>query len=94
MNAPMTCPVCGSSALFHSRRQRKDGLRRLLFLSAYRCRACGHRHFRVNLIAVATTAAIALVAAALLGAGDIAWTRHAHQGSVSYPSAPATPGDA
>ena len=73
----MSCPKCGRNALFHSRRQRTDGLLRLLIFSAVRCRVCGHRHFRINALAVAAMAAVLLALATLVGAGEAAWTHHA-----------------
>ena len=73
----MTCPGCGSGALFHSRRRRKDGLLRLLFFSAFRCHACGRRHFRIDLVAVAAAAAVVLTAGAFVGVGEVVLTHHA-----------------
>ena len=76
------CPKCGSSAVFHSRHRQKDGLRRLLFYSALRCHACGHRYFSVNflspaVIAVALVAAAVLIPAALIGLRKATWLHQA-----------------
>ena len=73
----MTCPGCGSGALFHSRRRRKDGVLRLLFFSAFRCHACGQRHFRIDLVAVTAAAVIVLTSVALVGVGEVVLTQHA-----------------
>ena len=88
MTSSATCPKCGSSALFQSRRRRGDGLLRPLFFSAMRCHACGYRHFRINVIAVAAVAAV-LLSATLVGVGEVAWMRHAQQHAL--PIAPAQP---
>jgi len=77
MTAYPTCPNCGSSALFHSRRQRADGFLRLWIFSAIRCHLCGHRHFRVNVFAVAAMVAVVLAAATFVGVGEIATAHHA-----------------
>lgn len=77
MSAHMDCPKCGSAAVFHSRRRRADGLLRPLLFSAFRCHACGHRHFRINVVAVA--AAVLLISAMFIGVGEVIWTRHAEQ---------------
>lgn len=82
MATSSTCPKCGSSAVFHSRHRRKDGLRRLLFYSALRCHACGHRYFSINFIsptaiAVALLALAVLIPAAFIGLGNVSWLHHA-----------------
>lgn len=71
MTSSTNCPQCGGGALYYSRRRRKDGLLRLMFGSAYRCHACGHRHYRINPVAVATTAAVLLLVALFVGVGEI-----------------------
>jgi hypothetical protein len=58
-------------SLYYSHRRRKDGLLRLLFGSAYRCYACGHRHHRINPVALAKTAAVLLLLALFVGVGEI-----------------------
>lgn len=80
MTPSMTCPRCGSSAIFHSRRLRGECRLRPLFFSAFRCHACGHRHSRISLIAVAAVMAVVL-SATLIGLGEAVWTQHA-QGRV------------
>jgi len=72
-----TCPRCGSNALFHSRRQKADGFLRPLIFSAARCHVCGHRHFRVNPLAIAALAGFLIALVAFVGAGEMAWTHHA-----------------
>lgn len=72
----MTCPRCGSGALFHSRRRPHECPLRPLFFSAFRCHDCGHRHSRISLIAVAVLAAV-LLSATLIGAGEVVLTHHA-----------------
>jgi DNA-directed RNA polymerase subunit RPC12/RpoP len=78
MTSTMTCPRCGSRALFHSRRLRSECPLRPLFISAFRCHACGHRHSRISLIAVAAVMAVVL-SATLIGVGEAVWTQHAQQ---------------
>ena len=54
--------------------------------SVGRCHACGHRHFRINVIAVAAVAAVLLLAT-VIGVGEVAWMRHAQHDAL--PIAPA-----
>ena len=92
MSSSTTCPKCGSSALFHSRRRRSDGLLRPLLFSAMRCHACNHRHFRINVIAVAAVAAV-LLSATVIGVGEVAWLRHAQQHALPIAPAQAASGN-
>lgn len=90
-----TCPKCGSNAVFHSRHRRKDGLRRLLFYSALRCHACGHRYFYINfmsptVIAVALLALALLIPAAIIGKDT--WLHHAQAQTPPVVSAQALTG--
>jgi hypothetical protein len=61
------CPKCSSSAIHPSRRRPQDGLRRLLFYSALRCRSCNNRHFRFSLWSLASTVGIALLISLAFG---------------------------
>jgi uncharacterized protein (DUF983 family) len=94
MSASMNCPRCGSKAIFHSRWRRGDGLLRPLLFAAFRCHACGHRHFRIDAVAVAVVAAVLLTSAMLIGVGEVVWTRHAQQRSSPIAQAQAVVGDA
>jgi apolipoprotein N-acyltransferase len=51
---------------------------RSLFFSTFRCHACGHRHSRIDLIAVVAVAAV-LLSLTLIGVGEVVWTHHAQQ---------------
>jgi hypothetical protein len=77
MQPKLICPSCGSNAVFHSRRRRADGFLRPLVFSAARCHMCGHRHFRVNPLAVAVMAGFLAALATFIGAGEMAWKHHA-----------------
>ena len=93
MDATMTCPGCGSGALFCSRRRRKDGVLRLLFFSAFRCHTCGQRHFRIDLVAVAAVAAVVLTAGAFVGVGELVATHRAQLHAPAAASAQAAIGN-
>jgi len=89
MVASLSCPYCGSDALFCSRRRREDGLRRLLFFSALRCNGCGRRHFRINAWVLAALVAVALTSAAFIGVGEVIWAHVAQQQAPPIASAQA-----
>ena len=44
-----TCPQCGDGAVRGSKLHASDGLLRMLFYSARRCRACRYRFWQINL---------------------------------------------
>ncbi len=67
MVASTACPNCDSSSVRYSHRRLKDGLLRVLFFSAFRCHACGHRHYRFNFLGVALAVAVLLVIALFVG---------------------------
>ena len=94
MDTSATCPECSSSAVFYSQRRPTDGLPRILFCSAFHCRACGHRFFRIKLMAVAATAGFLLALATFIGVGEVVWTHHAKAQSAPIASAPAVIGNA
>jgi C4-type Zn-finger protein len=70
------CPKCGSSAVRLSRRRLKDGVLHLLFYSALRCHACGHRYFRISGASLAIPIAVLLLLAFLIGIGEIVWMHY------------------
>ena len=69
------------------------GLLRPLLFSAMRCHACGYRHFRINVIAVAAVAAV-LLSATVIGVGEVAWMRHAQLHALTIAPAQAASGNA
>jgi hypothetical protein len=67
MVASNSCSKCGSTALRHSRWQRRDGLLRSLVYSAVRCQACQQRQFRFSPWGATVTIAAALLVAFVIG---------------------------
>jgi uncharacterized protein (DUF983 family) len=64
---------------------------RSLFFSAFRCHACGHRHSRIDLIAMVAVAAV-LLSVTFIGVGEVVWTQHAQQRALPLALAPTPAG--
>ncbi len=76
MATALSCPKCDSHAVRYSRRHIRDGPLRMLFCSAFRCNACGHRYFRFNAVSLAVVAALLLLLAILVVIGQMVLTHY------------------
>ena len=92
------CPACRSDSIRRSHTRRSDGLRRTLFCSAYRCRNCHQRFFRLNNSIWFAAGGVVLIALAVAGGWALRDIRFAPPGdgaaSASIPTnspAPAAP---
>jgi len=94
MASSMICPKCASTAVRPSRRHWSDGLSRLLFYAAFRCRACGHRYHCINLWVLAWTVAVLVLIALFSGIVYMLSTYYAQPTARPLESAQAVMGSA